>query len=79
MVPILQTVFIWQGIIFCLSFHMKPYLKKIVKFDEPLKHDTYSPYISLIICNIFYYPLAIFWAITFENPSINKEMAAIWN
>ena len=48
-------------------------------FDEPLKHDTYSPYISLIICIIFYYPLAIFWAITFENPSINEEMAAIWN
>ena len=79
MVPIRQTVFIWQGIIFCLSFHMKPYLKKIAKFDEPLKHDTYSPYISLIICIIFYYPLAIFWAITFENPSINEEMAAIWN
>ena len=48
-------------------------------FYEPLKHDTYSPYISLIICIIFYYPLAIFWAITFENPSINEEMAAIWN
>ena len=48
-------------------------------FDEPLKHDTYSPYISLIICIIFYYPLAIVWAITFENPSINEEMAAIWN
>ena len=48
-------------------------------FDEPLKHDTYSPYISLIICIITYYPLAIFWAITFENPSINEETAAIWN
>ena len=48
-------------------------------FYEPLKHDTYSPYISLIICIIFYYPLAIVWAITFENPSINEEMAAIWN
>ena len=31
MVPIRQTVFIWQGIIFCLSFHMKPYLKNIAK------------------------------------------------
>ena len=31
MVPILQTVFIWQGIIFFLSFHMKPYLKNIAK------------------------------------------------
>ena len=48
-------------------------------FDEPLKHDTYSPYISLIICIITYYPLAIFWAITFENPSIIEETAAIWN
>jgi len=48
-------------------------------FYEPLKHDTYSPYISLIICIIFCYPLAIVWAITFENPSINEEMAAIWN
>ena len=46
-------------------------------FYEPLKHDTYSPYISLIICIITYYPLAIFWAITFENPSINDEMALI--
>ena len=33
----------------------------------------------LIICIITYYPLAIFWAITFENPSINEETAAIWN
>ena len=48
-------------------------------FYEPLKQDTYSPYISLVICIIFYYPLAIFWAITFENQSINEEMAAIWN
>ena len=48
-------------------------------FYEPLKHDTYSPYISLIICIITYYPLAIFWAITFENPSIIEETAAIWN
>merc|ERR1711978_476463 len=46
-------------------------------FDEPLKHDTYSPYISLIIYIITYYPLAIFSAITFENPSINEETAAI--
>ena len=48
-------------------------------FDKPLKHDTYSPYISLIICIISYYPLAIFWAITFENQLIHEEMAAIWN
>jgi len=44
---------------------------KIVFFYEPLKHDTYSPYMSLIICTIFCYLLAIFWATTFENPSIN--------
>ena len=34
---------------------------------------------GVVICIIFYYSLAIFWAITFENRSINEEMAAIWN
>ena len=43
------------------------------------KNDTYSPFIFFFICNIFYTTTAFFWAITFENPSINDEMAAIWN
>ena len=32
MVPICQTVFIRHGILFCLSFHMKAYLKNIAQF-----------------------------------------------
>ena len=34
---------------------------------------------DFVISLIFYFTTAFFWAITFENPSINDEMAAIWN
>ena len=45
----------------------------------PGKYDRNSSDSAVVICIIFYYSLAIVWAITFENPSINEEMAAIWN
>ena len=50
-----------------------------IKNQNMQKNDTYSPFIFFFICNIFYTTTAFFWAITFENPSINDEMAAIWN
>ena len=34
MVPLCQTVFIRHGILFCLSFHMKAYLKNIAQFGH---------------------------------------------
>ena len=43
------------------------------------KNDTYSPHMDFVINLIFYFTTAFFWAITFENPSINDWMALIWN
>ena len=50
-----------------------------IKNQNMQKNDTYSPHMDFVISLIFYFTTAFFWAITFENPSINDGMAAIWN
>ena len=62
------------GLIFNTN-HMGPKWK--LRYAK--KSDTYSPHMDFVISLIFYFTTAFFWAITFENPSINDGMAAIWN
>ena len=58
----------------CFKGSLKKTILKIFK-----KWDLFAIYIFFLTFNIFYTTTAFFWAITFENPSINEEMAAIWN
>ena len=80
----------WQNLIYTkqiknifvkiLIFHhfVAIFLKKIKNLNLQ-KIDTYSPYMNFVICIIFYFTTAFFWAITFGNPSINDGMVLICN